>query len=224
MKNITIKEMVELNTDAGQHYFEEDTMRFFNSIVETAPDEEGMFITSEKDHEQLRKYSIRKFDLETYEVSTVGKFQEYDSLKQAIRFMNYKDNDEIISLLKEHRCEFGVTLVNYIIDYYANKMDEYDNIKLYMWDVVQKGCESGIISEFIYTQDNCKFFDKFAKDIFEFLSDRSDISEEDTLIKYIATFKYSDYICDLSSFKEKMVWIAFEQITQHLLDIIEDYR
>jgi len=69
------------------HFFERDTMRFFNSRVgETAYlDGRGgaYFTTSEKGPDNRRGYSVRHYDPDRCGVDTVGKFQSYHSMGAA---------------------------------------------------------------------------------------------------------------------------------------------
>jgi len=89
-KTIPMRVVMAANQDAGKYFFSDDTMNFFNSRVGgtayliPGSDTEGYFITSEKSpYEKRRKYSIRKFDLSTGSVWTKGKFQDYNTEKQA---------------------------------------------------------------------------------------------------------------------------------------------
>lgn len=84
-----------LNQARGSHWFEKDTMSFFKSIVgqvayaKSEKSRFAYFISSEK-HVALslginepRKYSLRKADLKTGKIDTVGEFQAYSTKAQA---------------------------------------------------------------------------------------------------------------------------------------------
>jgi hypothetical protein len=79
-----IKECVSI---CKSHFFDKDTMRFFNSRVgETAYlDGRGgaFFTTSERGPNNVRGYSVRHYDPERCGVETVGKFQSYKTAAQA---------------------------------------------------------------------------------------------------------------------------------------------
>ncbi|WZX99209.1 hypothetical protein NSQ26_07610 [Bacillus sp. FSL W7-1360] len=84
---LTIAEMKELNEEAGFYFFSPGAMRFFNSKIETQPTREGYFITSEHPGDEVRRFTIRLFDLETSDVHTVEEFQEFETLEDAIDAM-----------------------------------------------------------------------------------------------------------------------------------------
>lgn len=82
---MTLDEFIEGNRSRNLHYFDKETMRFFNStVVKESWGEDGYFITGEHrlDYEKPR-YSIRKGDLETFQVKSVGEFQQYETKREA---------------------------------------------------------------------------------------------------------------------------------------------
>lgn len=83
---MNLSEMRSLNRQNGGHWFDRGTMRFFASKVETPANDEGYFVTSEKtgpDSDE-RRFTVRKIDLETGAVDTVGDFLAYET-KQAAK-------------------------------------------------------------------------------------------------------------------------------------------
>lgn len=111
-----------LNKAAGQHFFSEDTTRFFNS--QYYPNTRGvlgadgktvgtLFVTSERcdwgddistavllnDHNRItngwpRKWSLRLFDHETKRVETVGEFGRFASLESALNALRSYEHSE----------------------------------------------------------------------------------------------------------------------------------
>jgi hypothetical protein len=76
------------NRAAGLHWFSPDTLRFFSSRISrrvwSVPDG-CLFVTSEQCRFSAgypRLYSVR-YCADNGEVSTVGEFQQYETLKQA---------------------------------------------------------------------------------------------------------------------------------------------
>ncbi len=86
-QRVDIRDIKECATICKSHFFDRDTMRFFNSRVgETAYlDGRGgaYFTTSEKGPDGRRGYSVRHYDPERCGVDTVGKFQGYHSMGAA---------------------------------------------------------------------------------------------------------------------------------------------
>lgn len=85
---MTLDEFIQGNKAAGQHYFDASTMRFFKSrIIHSSWNGDGLFLTSEqRDYtggSDPRMWTIRRGDLTTFNVKTVGDFQAYSSLHRA---------------------------------------------------------------------------------------------------------------------------------------------
>jgi len=83
-----IEEIKYLNRKAGQHFFDENTMRFFRSRIESELIEDKFFVTSEKfvsstGEKEPRKFSVREFNKETGSVNTIGEFQEFKTKVRA---------------------------------------------------------------------------------------------------------------------------------------------
>jgi hypothetical protein len=88
-----MNEIKRANARAGQHFFEEGTMRFFNSRVgDTVHCGPGgiFFVTSEQfDDSSPRRYTVREFVPATGRINTVGKFQEHATNAAAHRRAKY---------------------------------------------------------------------------------------------------------------------------------------
>ena len=74
----------------SNHFFDKNTMSFFNSIVESGLLKNNTFITSERCHEDDKKlFTIRKItqhdNSEDIDIKTVSEFQEYKTLDTALR-------------------------------------------------------------------------------------------------------------------------------------------
>jgi hypothetical protein len=89
---ITIAEMASKNSMMGQHWFSKGAMEFFNTKIETQPNQDNIFITSEyMDNPSDKKYSLRQFDAESWKVDTLGDFREFDTIADARKARsNYK--------------------------------------------------------------------------------------------------------------------------------------
>lgn len=75
----TINDIQTAMRQNGSHWFDPDTMRFFKSrVLSTVYQGSGgiYFVTSECGPSGHRAYSVRKFTPETFDISTVGEFNE----------------------------------------------------------------------------------------------------------------------------------------------------
>ncbi len=75
----------EANRDAGFHWFDPETLRFFGSRISESTFDGRYFVTSEWDgfDHAARLYSIREA-MSDGQVDTVGEFQEYATRAQAL--------------------------------------------------------------------------------------------------------------------------------------------
>lgn len=86
------EELVEFAESKGSHWFAPNTMQFFGTVVETDVDDNGLFITSEKDPlgyawQGKRRYTIRKLDFETAGISDFSDFGEFERFSDALEAM-----------------------------------------------------------------------------------------------------------------------------------------
>ncbi len=86
METVDIGDIERLNAQRGKHWFEADTLRFFRSRhadTATVKDGQAYFTSSERGPGMSRRYSVRRMDMATGSVESVGSFQEYATLSQA---------------------------------------------------------------------------------------------------------------------------------------------
>jgi len=93
MEDLTMEDVKRNNRDAGQFFFNPDTMKFFKSRTESELLRQKYFVTSEcagDDHPRL--YTVRKIDYEGREIRTVGEFQGYQTKEDALDEIEGFDN------------------------------------------------------------------------------------------------------------------------------------
>ena len=78
----SIDEIRATNRNAGQHFFDEDTLRFFGSRIHDEVYRGRYFITSEKGPSGGRLFTIRKANTNGT-ISTKGDFQGYGNHQDA---------------------------------------------------------------------------------------------------------------------------------------------
>ncbi|QDP42797.1 hypothetical protein HWC53_gp065 [Bacillus phage vB_BmeM-Goe8] len=84
MTKLSINEMKAIQAENNLHWFDEDAMNFFNTQIETQPNKINIFITSDRmELDMPKKYTLRWFNPETFNVDTLGEFQAYDTLDEA---------------------------------------------------------------------------------------------------------------------------------------------
>jgi hypothetical protein len=102
--------MIYGNRKPEGHFFDKDTMRFFDSRLsgkgyKIIPTKNVYFITSEQYHDSQgsrpRKYSIRVIEKEG-NVKTIGEFQQYDSMESAKNALNKIIDSEIKNYTYSH--------------------------------------------------------------------------------------------------------------------------
>jgi hypothetical protein len=76
--------MISTHQENGGHFFDEDTMAFFDSKIESDLREGVFFVTSERFPSGGRRYTIRRFSKDALDVTTVGEFGAYGSRKAAM--------------------------------------------------------------------------------------------------------------------------------------------
>lgn len=77
----TIEDVIK---DHKGHFFDEDTMSFWGSKIETDLIDGDMFVTSEDNYNRTEKlYSIRRYNWEDHTIDTIS-FQQFKTLDDAM--------------------------------------------------------------------------------------------------------------------------------------------
>ena len=81
---LTMADIRRNNKEAGYHFFDKDSMRFFNSRIETGLYKDNTFITSERyDYNYPREYTIRRAVDGGIKIETIGEFRQFETLEDA---------------------------------------------------------------------------------------------------------------------------------------------
>ena len=78
----TMEDVKRRNVEAGQHFFDEETMRFFDSRIETELIGQ-FFVTSECGPNDIRAFTVRRPE-DNGSIATVGEFQGHATLFDAV--------------------------------------------------------------------------------------------------------------------------------------------
>lgn len=78
----SVSEMKRANADGGGFFFSADTMRFFDSIIESPPIAGRLLITSEKGPSGIRLYSVVGV-ADDGDAERMSEFQEFSSKEEA---------------------------------------------------------------------------------------------------------------------------------------------
>ena len=86
LKNIPMRDIINLNEKKGKFWFKPKTLKFFNSrfggtVVEKVGTKRAFFVSSEKGPNEQRRYSVRKVNLKTGDIDTVGDFNRMTELQ-----------------------------------------------------------------------------------------------------------------------------------------------
>lgn len=79
----SIDEIKQRHKETGGHFFDDPTMRFFDSRI-SSKTYGNYFVTSECGPSGLRRYTIRQIEWDSGSISTVGHFHEYNTLEEAL--------------------------------------------------------------------------------------------------------------------------------------------
>ena len=94
--------------------------------------------------------------------------------------------------------------------------------KQYLQDIVQHGCQSGIVSELIYYSDTIAFHDKHEEEIWDDLYEQANIYNNGNILEFLASFRMSKDVGDMGQLKNLLAWNAVEQTANDLLNELEE--
>jgi len=78
----TIDEIKTANAEAGYFWFSPETLRFFSSRISTKVYGGRYFVSSEKEYDGARRYTVREARSDG-SINTVSKFGEFTTLRDA---------------------------------------------------------------------------------------------------------------------------------------------
>lgn len=88
--NGLMKRAIQDSKRYGNYFFDPDTIRFWNSRVEAGMFPNNTFVTSEDNFDRSKiLYTARKYDWDNHSVETIGEFQQFATLEEAVRFARY---------------------------------------------------------------------------------------------------------------------------------------
>ena len=100
----TLAEVEAANKASGNHWFDRDTMNFFETSLETDLLVGGFFVSSEQPPHGPRLYSVRRVKNEQGHITTIGEFCGWKSKREAsaaIKAMRVVEKEEINTSTKK---------------------------------------------------------------------------------------------------------------------------
>jgi hypothetical protein len=89
---------------------------------------------------------------------------------------------------------------------------EYDDPWGYIKDVVEHGCESGMVPGLVYYSETAEFYDKYKNEIWDIF--RAEADAGTSVLAYVASLWDID---DPDVMENNMAWHAYEVVAQELL-------
>lgn len=88
-----MREAVKIYKKGYGHFFDKETMRFWESRIESELFTNRCFVTSENNfNDTARFYTVRRFSEEYTKVETIGEFNKIVDYAEAVKFaMDYKE-------------------------------------------------------------------------------------------------------------------------------------
>lgn len=114
-------------------------------------------------------------------------------------------------------------LEQYVKDWVLDRWDDYDDKHLIFQEVLEHGCQSGIVSSLIYYSDTLKFFDTYREEIKVLLKDIMDESGVGSPKELFGDkWDESDVFVDDTQNQNLLAWFAFEETLRKFYEAFED--
>ena len=127
--------------------------------------------------------------------------------------------------LKQKRAETETTqLQKAVIDYILNYYSTDEEIKSFVGDLLQYGCQSGMINDLVYYSDTIKFYDTYEDDIEDLITNFMEDLGIESRPLFIESLNGSAE--NMTQEKNLLSWFAFEETAKSLNDelkINEDF-
>lgn len=94
--------------------------------------------------------------------------------------------------------------------------DNPDEIKNWLDDLNQHGCASGMVSDLIYYDDTCSFYDRHKKEISECIAIDLEECGLKSIGELLRDYDTKDYLAESTHNKNLLAWYAFERTCDYL--------
>lgn len=107
-------------------------------------------------------------------------------------------------------------LKDYVIEYVLECYSDDDEIKYFFVDLLQHGCQSGMVNSLIYYKDTNEFFDKYENEIEDLITENMEMSGADTRPQFIDSL--NGCAENMTQEKNLLSWFAFEETARSLFN------
>ena len=112
--------------------------------------------------------------------------------------------------------EQGTKLTRAVID----DILEQDNQQGYIKDVLEHGCQSGVVSSLIYYNDTTAFYDKYNEDIYNLLYvDMQDFGYQ-SIPEMVASLNGAKDVGSDEQYKNLLAWYGYERSMQDIYNTL----
>ena len=123
--------------------------------------------------------------------------------------------------LTQERIEYlkqGTELMKAVVDDILNQDKDYQ--EGYITDVLEHGCQSGVVSSLIYYNDTADFYNKYSDDIYNLLyADMQDFGYQ-SIPEMIASLNGAKDVGSDEQYKNLLAWYGYERTMQDIHDML----
>ena len=123
--------------------------------------------------------------------------------------------------LTQERIEYlkqGTELMKAVVDDILNQDKDYQQD--YIKDVLEHGCQSGVVSSLIYYNDTADFYNKYSDDIYNLLyADMQELGYK-TIPEMVASLNGAKDVGSDEQYKNLLAWYGYERTMQDIHDML----
>jgi hypothetical protein len=183
-----------------QHFQNDQSL--YNIWIEAAEDDNFQMVKDQA--EEL--FIFTPAQISELEEEFINKVQEEQARTSPFSNLNIQDaiNQETDELKKSVLAD----LMDIEEEYRSN----------YLQDVLQHGCQSGMVLKLIYYNDTCKFYDEFEAEIWDLLTEQAKQLGNANAIEMIGTFNGAKGVYGSDQFKNLLAWYAYEETARQIAE------
>ena len=115
-------------------------------------------------------------------------------------------NNRLKKYVTEHLIEFG---------------EGYDDVSEYIKEILEHGCQSGIVGSLIYYKDTNEFYDTYEDEIEDLLEQYQDNCGYSNRMEAIANLNGASDVGNIMQEKNLLAWMGFEEMVREIADELE---
>lgn len=111
-------------------------------------------------------------------------------------------------------------LKQYVKEYLIEYGEDYDDMSDFIKEILEHGCQSGIVGALIYYKDTNEFYDKYEDEIEDLLEEYQNSCGYSNRMEAISNLNGASDVGNIMQEKNLLAWMGFEEMVRLIAEEI----